>query len=97
MRILSGEQNPIAGGRAAIFHLKIRTKPEPGTTTLRIERAEATTVDSSKWTVTNTEAIVIIRRRLWTGWSLALTGYHPLDRIVKPSNDPNQMVVTPTR
>jgi hypothetical protein len=54
-------------------------------------------VDSSKWTLTNTEAIVMIRRRLWTGWSLALTGYHPLSRIVKPSNDPNQMVVTPTR
>jgi hypothetical protein len=93
----SRKRPPQSGGRAAIFHLKIRTKPEPGTTTLRIERAEATTVDSSKWTLTNTEAIVMIRRRLWTGWSLALTGYYPLGRIVKPSNDPNQMVVTPTR
>lgn len=42
-------------------------------------------MDSRKWTVTNTEAIVIIRRRLWTGWSLALTGYYPLGRISRRS------------
>jgi len=59
--ILSGGQNPIANGPMAIFHFRIRTTAEAGTTHLRIERAEATTVDSKKQTLNNTEAIVIIR------------------------------------
>jgi hypothetical protein len=59
--ILSGGQNPIADGPIAIFHFRIRTTAKAGTTTLRIERAEATTVDSKEETLNDTEAIVIIR------------------------------------
>jgi hypothetical protein len=59
--ILSGGQNPIASGLLAIFHFRIRTTAEAGTTHLRIERAEATTMDSGKLPLNNTEAIVVIR------------------------------------
>jgi hypothetical protein len=59
--ILSGGQNPIADGSIAIFHFGARTSAEARTTTLRIESAESTTVDSKKWTLNNTEAIVLIR------------------------------------
>jgi hypothetical protein len=58
---LSGGQNPIGNGPIAIFHFRIRTTAKAGTTTLRIERAEATTVDSKEETLANAEAIVIIR------------------------------------
>lgn len=58
---LSGGQKPIASGPIAIFHFRIRTTAEAGTTTLRIERAEATTADSKEETLNNTESIVIIR------------------------------------
>jgi hypothetical protein len=58
---LSGGQNPIANGSIAIFHFKIRAAAEARMTTLKIESAEATTVDSKKWTLNDTEAIVIIR------------------------------------
>jgi hypothetical protein len=59
--ILSGGQNPIANGQIAIYHFKIRTTAEPRTTAIRIERPEATMKDSKKWSLNNTEAIVIIR------------------------------------
>jgi len=59
--ILSGGQNPIADGPIAIFHFKILTTAAPGTIALRIERVEATTVDSKHWSLNNTEAAVIIR------------------------------------
>jgi len=59
--ILSGGQNPIADGPIAIYHFKIRTTAWAGTTTFRIENAESTTADSKKWTLSETEAIVIIR------------------------------------
>jgi hypothetical protein len=59
--ILSGGQNPIANGPIAIFHFRILTTAEPRTTTLRIEKAVATTVDSSVLTLNDTEAIVIIQ------------------------------------
>lgn len=58
---LSGGQKPVADGTIAIYHFKIRAKAKAGITSLRIERAESTTVDSRKWTLNNTEAIVIIR------------------------------------
>jgi len=58
---LSGGQNPIANGPIAIFHFRILTTAEPRTTTLRIEKAVATTVDSSVLTLNDTEAIVIIQ------------------------------------
>ena len=65
----SGGQNPIANGPIAIFHFRIRTTAESGTTRLRIERAEATTPDSKEETLNNTESTVIIRRRLLIdGW-----------------------------
>lgn len=59
--LLSGGQNPIADGPIAIFGFRIRTTAQAGTTALRIERAEATTVDSKALTLNNTESIVIIR------------------------------------
>jgi len=58
---LSGGQNPIANGPIAIFHFRIRTTAQAGATTLRIVRAEATTVDSKEEILNDTEAIVIIR------------------------------------
>ena len=59
--LLSGGQNPIADGRIAIYHFKIRTTAWAGTTTFRIENAESTTADSRKWTLNDIEATVIIR------------------------------------
>lgn len=58
---LSGGQKPVADGTIAIYHFRIRAKAKAGITSLRIERAESTTMDSRKWTLNNTEAIVIIR------------------------------------
>jgi hypothetical protein len=58
---LSGGQNPIANGPIAIFHFRILTTAEPRTTTLRIEKAVATAVDSRVLTLNDTEAIVIIQ------------------------------------
>jgi hypothetical protein len=59
--VLSGGQNPIANGLIAIFHFRIRTTASAGTTSLRIERARATTVDSKEETLNNTESTIIIR------------------------------------
>jgi hypothetical protein len=61
--ILFGGQNPVANGPIAIFHFKIRTTAEAGTTAVRIERAEAVTVDSKELTLDNAEGTVTIRRR----------------------------------
>ncbi len=59
--ILAGGQQPISNGLIAIYHFKIRTTAASGVIALKIEKAEATTADSMKWTLNNTEAIVIIR------------------------------------
>ena len=59
--LLAGGQNPIANGPIAIFHFRIRTTAEAETTTLKIERVEATTVDSKALTLNDTEAIVVIQ------------------------------------
>jgi hypothetical protein len=61
--ILSGGQNRIANGPIAIFHFKIRTTADAGTTAVRIERAEAVTVDSKELTLNNAEGTVAIRQR----------------------------------
>jgi hypothetical protein len=58
---LSGGQKPIGNGLIARYHFKIRTTAAAGTTTLRIERAVATTVDSKVRTLHSTEVIVIIK------------------------------------
>jgi len=58
---LSGGQKPIANGLIAIYRFKIRTTAKAVTTNLRIEKAESTTFDSMKWTLNDTEAIVIIK------------------------------------
>jgi hypothetical protein len=58
---LSGGQKPIGNGLIARYHFQIRTTAAAGTTTLRIERAVATTVDSKVRTLNNTEVIVIIK------------------------------------
>jgi len=57
---LSGGKNPIADGTVAIYHFKIRTTALAGTTSLKVEKTEATAADSKKWTLNNTETIVII-------------------------------------
>jgi hypothetical protein len=59
--ILSGGQNPIADGLIATYHFKIQPKARAGTTTLKIEKAESTTLDSMKWPLNGTEVIVIIK------------------------------------
>jgi hypothetical protein len=59
--ILSGGQNPIADGPIALYHFKINDTAEATTTTLSIENAEATTMDSKTWALNATEAIVIIQ------------------------------------
>jgi hypothetical protein len=58
---LSGGQKPIADGLIATYHFKIQTTAKAGTTTLKIEKAEATSVDANKWTLNDTEVIVVIR------------------------------------
>ena len=60
---LSGGQNPVANGPIAIFHFKIRATAEAGTAAVRIERAEAVTVDSKELTLNNAEGTVTIRQR----------------------------------
>jgi hypothetical protein len=60
---LSGGQNPVANGPIAIFHFKIRAAAEAGTAAVRIERAEAVTVDSKELTLNNAEGTVTIRQR----------------------------------
>lgn len=61
MCTLSGGQKPIADGQIAIFYFQIKTTAEPKITKLRIENAEATTMDSERWTLNDTEAIVVIK------------------------------------
>jgi len=58
---LSGGQKLIGDGPIAIFHFRIKTTAEARMTSLKIEKAESTTIDSKKWTLNDTEAIVIIR------------------------------------
>jgi len=58
---LSGGQRPIPNGPVASLHFKILATAEAGRTTLRVERAEATTVDSRIENVNNTESVVIIQ------------------------------------
>jgi hypothetical protein len=58
---LSGGQKPIGNGLIARYRFKIRTTAAAGTTTLKIERAVATTVDSKVATLNDTEVIVIIK------------------------------------
>jgi len=50
----------IADGPIAVFHFRIRTAAESGTTRLRLEKAEATVEDSKEETLNSTEATVII-------------------------------------
>jgi hypothetical protein len=58
---LSGGQKPIGNGLIAIYHFKIVTTAAAGTTNITIEKAESTTADSKKWTLNDTEVIVIIK------------------------------------
>jgi hypothetical protein len=61
--ILSGGKNPVANGPIAIFHFMIRTTAPTGTAAVRIERAEAVTVDSKERTLDNADGTVTIRQR----------------------------------
>jgi hypothetical protein len=61
--MLTDDQKPIMSGPIVIFHFKIRTDAQPGTTTLRIEKVEATTVDRRQFTLNGAEAAVAIQRR----------------------------------
>jgi hypothetical protein len=58
---VSGGRTPIADGLIAIYRFIIRPTAAKGITALRVEKAEATTADSTKWSLNNTEAIVVIR------------------------------------
>jgi hypothetical protein len=58
---LSGGQKPIGNGLIAIYHFKIRTTAAAGTSSIRIQKAESTTTDSTKWTLNNAEVIVIVK------------------------------------
>ncbi len=58
--VLSGGQNPVANGPIAILHFKIRPSAEPGTAAVRIEKAEAVTLDSKKLTLDDAEGTVTI-------------------------------------
>jgi hypothetical protein len=60
---LSGGKNPGANGPIAIFNFKIRTTAEAGTAAVRIESAEAVTVDSKQLTLDNAEGTVTIQQR----------------------------------
>jgi hypothetical protein len=59
--VLSGGENAIADGTIAVFHFRIKAMASPTTTTLRIEKTEATAMDLRKWTLNDTEVTVIIR------------------------------------
>lgn len=61
--ILSGGRNLVANGPIAILHFKIRAEAGSGPTAVRIERAEAVTVDSKELTLNNAEGTVTIRPR----------------------------------
>ena len=58
---LSGGQKTIANGLVATFHFKILTTADARKTTLRIQKAAATTVDSRVLSLNDTLAIVIIQ------------------------------------
>ena len=60
---LSGGQKPIANGSIAICHFKIRTTAKAATVVVRIENAEAVTVDSKEPTLENAEGTVTILPR----------------------------------
>jgi hypothetical protein len=60
--VLSGGQKPIADGTIAIYHFTIRATATAGTTRLKIENAEATLPNETKWILEDTEAIVIIQK-----------------------------------
>jgi hypothetical protein len=61
--ILSGGRNPVANGPIAIFHFKIRTTAEAGTAAVRIEGAQAATLDSKEQSLDDAEGTVTIRQR----------------------------------
>jgi PA14 domain len=60
---LSGGKNPVANGPIAIFHFKIRATAPTGTAAVRIEKAEAVTLDYKELTLDNADGTVTIRRR----------------------------------
>jgi hypothetical protein len=60
---MSGGRDPVANGPIAVFHFKIRTRAEAETAAVRIESAEAVTVDSKKLTLNDAEGTLNIRRR----------------------------------
>jgi hypothetical protein len=59
---LSGGPKPIGNGLIARYHFKIRATAAAGTTTLKIEKAVATTVDSKVASLNDTEVTVIIKK-----------------------------------
>jgi len=59
--ILAGGQKPVPTGDVAILHFKIRTNANAGTTSVRVERAEAVTADVRKLTLNDTQGTVTIR------------------------------------
>ena len=58
--MLPGDQKPVVSGAIAVFRFKIRSGVQPRTTTLRIEKIEATTVDGRRSPLRDSEATVIV-------------------------------------
>lgn len=59
--VLAGGQNPVLNGLIAIYHFRVRSTADAGTAVVRIERAEAVTVDSKALTLDNAEGTVTIQ------------------------------------
>ena len=58
--MFAGDQKPVLSGPIAVFRFKIRRGVQPRTTTLRIEKVEATTVDGRTFPLLDSGAIVTI-------------------------------------
>lgn len=59
--ILSGGQAPLPNGLVAVFHFKIRTNADLGTSAIRIEGAEGVTADLRRLAFKDAEAPVRVR------------------------------------
>jgi hypothetical protein len=58
---LSGGQKPVPDGLIASFHFKVKSTAQAGKITIKVQKNEATTVDSKQVPLEDTETVVIIR------------------------------------
>jgi hypothetical protein len=61
---LDGSQNPIADGPIAVFHFTIRTEAPSTVSALRLEKAEAVSLDGRQSTISSAEGTVTIKSRV---------------------------------